>query len=579
MNVWNEKLATAIELETIDISLLDDIDAILAWTSSGQTYTELVDIYGEAELLKRFEELLDRLVVGDHSVGEMFPSILSPDNAKKRYRQLIRVFHPDRGSKPEIWLNYRAEKINKAYKRYLELGREPVMASVDIKPGKPNKVKPSSVRRGTIVYRPNVWRERLGSPKEFQQKVLIALVLVSLLLISVVYFSNDQGQLPKSEYVVVSESADSEVVNSDAQSYVLNERAKAILLEADQRIAEFDQPLESDADLKYQEVFDASVRSGVSELSGEGLVSVSLPETKNKIAKSEKEVIQKAVKGRCHDYESLEVMASSLNQRFKLVKAIQVYDGPSLSCSVLTIVKVDSSLVIDAKTADGLWSRLDVNAGDPALGWVLSESLKGEVVIQEELLKGMEAKLVNEKAQSVVGKRDQVVADREKEGVIALTDFQVGEGKEVVASDELVNNDSVVVKEVQVVLEPVDLSDAEPEFLQVVEKLKRSYEIGDSDALAALYISSGRENELRGVKTIQKYYKKAFPRIVNRTFDYTISSYIQEDDATALVRGEIHLSFLQKSSKKKFSLVGDFSILMVKVGVMYKIATFEWEEG
>ena len=100
MSAWLDKFLNALDIEFIDVELVDHIDDILTWIGEGasnQSYEELEKKYGSVVLSKRLEVFLDGLVVGDSAAGEMFPLILSDEDAKKRYRKLIRIFHPDRG--------------------------------------------------------------------------------------------------------------------------------------------------------------------------------------------------------------------------------------------------------------------------------------------------------------------------------------------------------------------------------------------------------------------------------------------------------------------------------------------------
>ena len=123
MSAWLSKFLNALDLESVDVELVDNVDDILAWIgdgSSNKSYELVDEKYGSLGLSQRLEIFLNELVVGDSSVGEMFPQMLSEEHAKKRYRKLIRIFHPDRGANPQEWLNYRAEKVNKAYQKYLD---------------------------------------------------------------------------------------------------------------------------------------------------------------------------------------------------------------------------------------------------------------------------------------------------------------------------------------------------------------------------------------------------------------------------------------------------------------------------
>ena len=124
---------------------------------------------------------------------------LSKAQAKTRYRQLIGLFHPDRGAQDPAWLTYRAERINTAYSRFIE--------ALDAKSENTNPPKPeptSAVRLSAIaVVKPKLKTRRrvilpfstrdlrkwLGSPEKFEKHVFIGLIglaafIVTLLLLS-----------------------------------------------------------------------------------------------------------------------------------------------------------------------------------------------------------------------------------------------------------------------------------------------------------------------------------------------------------------------------------------------------------
>jgi hypothetical protein len=120
-SVWANLLERSIELKFAEPALERYIDDLLVWFSSIEG-TEADDLgekllarYGADELRLRFEDCIDRLLISNSSKG-MFDTCETKDRAKWRYRKLIRVFHPDKGANSEAWLNFRAEKINGAYR-------------------------------------------------------------------------------------------------------------------------------------------------------------------------------------------------------------------------------------------------------------------------------------------------------------------------------------------------------------------------------------------------------------------------------------------------------------------------------
>jgi hypothetical protein len=186
-----------LELGQSDPALAGSIDEIITWyasidKSNDSLAMSLLERYGDQQFRLRFEEFLDQQVVSNATGAQIFPRSLSSNQAKTRYRYLIRIFHPDRGFKSQAWLNSRAEKINNAFKSFRtdELVR-PVVAP------KPQAVDRSAIvekppkraRNFKIKYRSETWRKRFGSPRSLQRKIIVGLISLCALLILFFYAS------------------------------------------------------------------------------------------------------------------------------------------------------------------------------------------------------------------------------------------------------------------------------------------------------------------------------------------------------------------------------------------------------
>jgi len=117
---WESMLESSLQDGDVDFRLEKYLDEILSWSlrRRDHSYLLLQEKFGGVALLKLIEVFLDKLILSDSSNYEIFPLNLSVSQTKKRYRQLIRIFHPDRGTNSQEWLNSCAEKINKAYQNY-----------------------------------------------------------------------------------------------------------------------------------------------------------------------------------------------------------------------------------------------------------------------------------------------------------------------------------------------------------------------------------------------------------------------------------------------------------------------------
>ena len=120
----------------------------------------------------------------------------------------------------------------------------------------------------------------------------------------------------------------------------------------------------------------------------------------------------------------------------------------------------------------------------------------------------------------------------------------------------------------------------ELDYSYYIAQLKLYYELGNSDGTANLYISSGRENNIRGSEKLRKYYRKAFARTSNRKFDYVINSIRQDKESAVIIEGLFDLSYSSKTLLRRVDkkVNATFVVLLLKVGKEFKIASFDWKE-
>jgi len=379
MSDWLTKLVAALELETVNDDLLSYVDDILNWgavRSQSEPYIKLYEELGEQIINERFEELLDRLLVGDCALGQMFPLSLNEEQAKKRYRKLIRIFHPDRGFKSQVWLNYRAERVNKAYQQFLDNEEVQADISLDDFPEEPlSKKSDNGVKtkvgkfaiKPKFRYRSSIWRERLGSPQEFQKKIVSLLLVVSLFLIFAVYFSNKEAETSQA---LVSSPRASTLHSVQDQSleeeYIVDSNAKKILQEANAFFSENEK-------VKVDTQFDSEV-SSESELPLNGSV-VQLGSFINELNEVTFNLEEHKVESdTCHSYVDLSftsVINNGENKIKKLLSALSMYSGPSADCVLLEKLTKGTEVYMHAQTKDLMWAKVIIADADRELvGWI-----------------------------------------------------------------------------------------------------------------------------------------------------------------------------------------------------------------
>ena len=185
-------LQRCLEQGSADPVLITYLDEILAWRLNGASW--------DKPRKAAFEVFLDQLLIANpNNYNDLFMHGLSKAQAKTRYRQLIGLFHPDRGAQDPAWLTYRAERINTAYSRFIEAldaksentnppKSEPT-STVRLSTSAVVKPKLKTKRRVILPFSTRDLRKWLGSPEKFEKHVFIGLIglaafIVTLLLLS-----------------------------------------------------------------------------------------------------------------------------------------------------------------------------------------------------------------------------------------------------------------------------------------------------------------------------------------------------------------------------------------------------------
>ncbi len=205
---WLPTLSHCVERGSADPTLMRYIDEILCWWFAPGTEKQLdarrALVSGDgAQCNERFEEFVDQLLIANpDNYQKLFSPALSRARAKTRYRQLIRLFHPDRGAKNQAWLTYRAERVNASYSRFAERKEQALKSSritqkpnatapaIQVASQSSGKKKAGRNKRRLIfpISRPGM-RRLLGSAEKFQRQLVVwmiglATLFVVLLLLS-----------------------------------------------------------------------------------------------------------------------------------------------------------------------------------------------------------------------------------------------------------------------------------------------------------------------------------------------------------------------------------------------------------
>ena len=574
MSDWNVRFVEALKAESVDDELLVYLDDILSWVSLGKSnaeYVLLCEEIGEECLTQRVEEFLDRLLMGGRQLSDVFLLSINTEHAKKRYRQLIRVFHPDRGVKPEAWLNNRAEKINKAYNSFLNREEGEVEPSFSSEaPSESGAVDDLNVQSRKIAlktkfrYKPNVWRDRLGSPKEFQKKILLTLLVFPAFLVLLVYWSNRdlRSEIPAS--TTKDEVKKNQTYLNSTELQVQDFIAKKILQEADEFIKNNDELniLEfEDIDRVAKPMLSLHEYDEPTQLveSGDGHDEADLLFQEEQSKQGDG----------CHSYIDLPslLLDGRKDEMKRLESKVNLLSGPSIECNVLIELESDSKIFLDSVTKDGLWAKVLVENEKQQSGWVDMTELGSSVEGYSNAVPPQNSRHLVLDAKPVIKEMPVPVAR------VPISNI----GEEIAQVNESTMSEIVKLSADKGQNFELIKPKPKPNYLSLVEQLKLYYELGDSSKMSGLYIGSGRENEIRGAEKVRKYYRKAFARTVNRKFDYMIESYRSiEESSTALVKGRMNLSMESKKSGEVNEIDAQFAIWLIRLGKSYKIVSFEW---
>ncbi|MFT4636266.1 MAG: hypothetical protein ACI9OI_002066 [Chitinophagales bacterium] len=610
-NSWIAEFAKCLELGTTKASLANSYDEIVVWmrssTDPDSVYSELESRYSKEWLALRYEEFLDRLFVSESALAPMFPASLPSEQAKKRYRQLIRVFHPDRGAHEEMWLNYRAERVNKAFNEYERQPARPIadiMSAVEAPLTYKGRVVSKPKQGAKIKYRPNLLRQKLGNARQVQRKIILSLVVCSSIMILIVFASSRDvvRSAPGKLALVNDDSANQRLgdqalpikrdddigVDEQQSGIILNPTAQRILDQAEWLnevppelvIAEndfIDQPENEIDDVNFSSfdtqrrpvsqlvtpkviaidggdgrnrtdrVFVTSDRVSASTPSAPQLEAVSLPVKVQNRMDEERSTICDGVVNNAISITSQLVAPS--------VAALNVRSGPSIKCRIAwTMVQGQRATQTRSMTSgDFVWINLSWFSaeGQKRSGWASDRYLTP--VVEQVITKP------EPKRPALISKKIEVVSPVIQPSIAVAAPVTVVAAIDKVAVNQLKSAEASLKAKLRA----------------VVDKLDRAYEIGDSASLASIYLNSGRENSLKGSKYIQRKYNRLFKNTKAREVTYNIGRHWVGQDGQVYLTGNMVTSFTGRLITVTARTVATFKFVMVMQGGEYKIASFD----
>ena len=567
MNIWQTNLSRCLRLGICDSSLIRHLDEILLWrgkleSSKDDFSSVLIDEYGERVLKKKFEEFLDRLIVTGNSQTVLFSPRLTKEDAKNRYRKLIRVFHPDRGVNEQEWLNHRAEVINLAYQDYCDSvaemstgsHSEPVEASFNYRP-KAGNGKVDEGAKFKIKFRPDVWRKWLGDSQNFQRNIIYGLAITSGLMIVFFYISSratiesvsNEGVVLESKINITSPLSiapktemhedegsmltfpvGSDFLSSSNQQLIDN----ASWLDAegddpmDDEVVEFIQDesikiehtLKTDTELPLTAISRSANSKNAEQQTGKEAGIVSVPPDLIKLTS------QKQVKLALSEKE--EILSIKVPDH---TRATQVFSNPQCKESLSTN---DGTDFIGAEI---MIAKLGVRSGP-----------NEECTILGFVFKGVSVNVLNCNSDgSWCYIRSAENVDSTVEGWVSRSSFK-------------------------------ELDPAHNKVLDFLALYERRFREADLLAFMDLYSSQARENSTHGIERIKKDYRRFFNKTMYRDLKFQVIDVKSEDDFSA-VEGLIVTQLRNSPKSKWFEAKSSFRLVLRQKARQTKIVSLDWD--
>ena len=630
MNGWQNQLARCLKLGVSEVELRIHLDEMVSWYSrlsrgSDEFAASLISEYGEQGFKQRFEEFLDRLVVADNKGQRLFPQELSDAQAKKRYRQLIRVFHPDRGAKDEVWLNYRAEIINANYEKYCnreslvppdlrsngapgpahttDFGRTPRSGNGSSHGNRTarGKVTARASRNLKIKFRPAVWRRRLGDPKTLQRKIVYSLALFSAVLVLFFYASTREPAESIAQALATENTPSSEAM--DTQEPAVSEQLSA----ENQRLVD-DAPW---LDFDIQES-DTSILDDILTAS-ESLDSQSLSEPQSDLQAST--VVQELRPRKEAEPIALAAMteANPMPAAVKAQPRIPAKPKPAKSIVRSRPVSDQNEKNIKASAAPKpvaqtepkrqqgkimarpspavVGNQVPDNCAEPLKGSSFTKPVSGQVTATALLVRAgpsQECENVGSFQRDArvqllrcdkIGYWCYIKADAESESAlsgwvsqrhivrtVAIIPDVKTDAKSGSELPDLVSQKYIVQTEVII-----------PAIKSMLQRYKRYFKEGDAIGLAELYSTEARENKLRGKAKIRRDYQQFFKVTNSRSLEIEVSNIVEQDEFGAILEGIMATRSRNYANGQTRSGESSFKLVIVKTNDAFKITSFDWK--
>ena len=232
--------------------LHENLDLILTWLanpdseSAAQFRSEYLKRNISVDILRGYvffilqQKMFSNNVSQAHEVLGLSRSA-TQDQAKVRYRKLMRVFHPDKAAGSVENFNSIAEKINLAYRQFLKERQKPEQVKIDSAPSSNTVYRPADIKSDKVESQlVRKVRHRFGNARQFQLLFFGAIASFCLFVVVLLYLQSGDTQ----QFQSYSSRAKAQELESDTDLTVSDESELVLT----NQLAELDNAVDTNLD-------------------------------------------------------------------------------------------------------------------------------------------------------------------------------------------------------------------------------------------------------------------------------------------------------------------------------------------
>lgn len=531
------------ELGVVDESLSACVDQLASLYAKIEKenmpdeFERLTKTFTSDRLLDQLSDLIARLVITSGDCEKtLFPVGMSKDARHKRYRSLIRIFHPDKGVKEPAWLNHKAEILNRAFNNAKNRSPDIAVDIIDsVVSDQRSASKTHARKKSGITYNSVELRQLFGDASTFRNRFLVTVFCVSALMIGGMILSTVEFKREVSPDVPLTSGVnqDGDDLNNSADidltDVVSSVRANTLIANDDFYAVDDAAPISNKLEAAYQRLEQqASNRDesenniiGFSEEAGFG----------SNLRHSESVVVPKNSQAN----DSVEVLVEPVgNLKDKVVDLESISETGINAANVL-------GAKIGRKNIKSSQAKIK-----PLSAWPATSSTPSNQTILP---------IASERNSS---------RDKKPKAVAADTLMP-----EIIQPDLIKSYNPPLTEKNRSSREVAD---------EVLEVFAQSYNAGTLEPLINLFDDSLVYGERLGKTDLLNEYIVMFERSNYRHVKYHIFDSYKKEQGDVFIKGSIKLKSSMKNTKKISNTNFTFDMQLKKIASDFKIVRYSWVE-